>query len=142
MSTYLENGIFGLMGFLLLLVIFIVIERVVAFNLIRKKLHNFTRREEINIELNSKLTTLHTIATSVVYIGLLGTVVGVIMALGEVETSSKKEMMSGLSYALVATASSLIVAIPATVAYNYLAAMADNIILGWDLKDDTQNKLT
>lgn len=139
MSGYLENGIFGLMGLLLVLVIFIVIERIAAFGLIRKKLHNFRRKEELSLELNSKLTTLHTIATSVVYIGLLGTVTGVIIALGDVETSTKKEMMSGLSYALIATASSLLVAIPATIAYNYLAAIADKVLLEWDLKDDTQN---
>jgi len=138
-NSYLETGVFSVMGVLLILVVFIIIERTVAFGLLRKKLNTFRKREELTIELNSKLTTLFTIATSVVYLGLLGTVVGVILALGDIETSSKTEMMNGLSYALIATAASLLVAIPATVSYNYLAAMADKIVVEWDLKNDAQN---
>ncbi len=66
------------------------------------------------------LTTLATLGSNAPFIGLFGTVLGIIHAFGVLgggqgETNA---VMQGISEALVATAVGLLVAIPAVVAYN------------------------
>ena len=69
------------------------------------------------------LSILGTIAANAPFIGLLGTVIGVLNAFGQLagvlEGQSRAELIMGsISEALVATAVGLAVAIPAVVAYN------------------------
>ncbi len=57
------------------------------------------------------------------FVGLFGTVLGVIRAFSDLSTDTKggaEAVMAGISEALVATAVGLFVAIPAVVAFNYL----------------------
>ena len=70
------------------------------------------------------LVILGTIAANAPFIGLLGTVIGVLNAFGQLagalEGESRTELVMGsISEALVATAVGLAVAIPAVIAYNY-----------------------
>jgi len=70
------------------------------------------------------LVILGTIAANAPFIGLLGTVIGVLNAFGQLagalEGDSRTELVMGsISEALVATAVGLAVAIPAVIAYNY-----------------------
>ena len=69
------------------------------------------------------LTFLGTVGSNAPFIGLFGTVLGIIKAFRDLslETeSASAAVMAGISEALVATAVGLLVAIPAVVAYNYL----------------------
>ena len=73
-------------------------------------------------EMDKRLSFLASIGSNAPFIGLLGTIFGVMeafQALGS-EESSIAIVMVGISKALVATAVGLIVAIPAIIAYNYL----------------------
>ncbi len=73
-------------------------------------------------EMDKRLSFLASIGSNAPFIGLLGTIFGVMeafQALGS-EESSAAIVMVGISKALVATAVGLIVAIPAITAYNYL----------------------
>ena len=73
-------------------------------------------------EMDKRLSFLASIGSNAPFIGLLGTIFGVMesfQALGAQE-SSATVVMVGISKALVATAVGLIVAIPAITAYNYL----------------------
>ena len=70
------------------------------------------------------LTFLGTVGANAPFIGLLGTVLGIIRAFRDLagnigEAQGASAVMAGLSEALVATAAGLFVAIPAVVAYNY-----------------------
>ena len=70
------------------------------------------------------LSILGTLANNAPFIGLFGTVIGIINAFGQLagalEGTSRTEMvMASISEALVATAMGLAVAIPAVIAYNY-----------------------
>jgi len=68
------------------------------------------------------LIILGTLGNNVPFIGLFGTVLGIIGALDELQqdaTGGDSVVMGELSKALVATAVGLIVAIPAVIAYNY-----------------------
>ena len=70
-------------------------------------------------QLERGLTVLATLGSNAPFIGLFGTVLGIIQAFGSLALqSSSAGVMSGISEALVATAVGLFVAIPAVVAYN------------------------
>lgn len=75
------------------------------------------------VELESYLTALATIGNSAPFIGLLGTVWGIMHALqglGAAETISMEVVAGPVAEALVATAMGLFVAIPAVIGYNML----------------------
>ncbi len=64
---------------------------------------------------------LGTLGNNAPFIGLFGTVIGIIVAfheLGQNPAGGPSVVMAGISEALVATAVGLIVAIPAVIAYN------------------------
>lgn len=71
--------------------------------------------------LDRGLVVLGTLGNNAPFIGLFGTVVGIIMAFNDLSTNpagGPAVVMSGISEALVATAVGLIVAIPAVIAFN------------------------
>jgi biopolymer transport protein ExbB/biopolymer transport protein TolQ len=70
------------------------------------------------------VSTLATIASSAPFVGLLGTVVGIINAFQGISTEKSTGLgavAGGISEALVATAVGLLVAIPAVWMYNYFS---------------------
>jgi biopolymer transport protein ExbB len=77
-------------------------------------------REKLRLERN--LTFLATLGSNAPFIGLFGTVLGIIKAFHDLagnQAGGPGVVMSGISEALVATAVGLLVAIPAVVAFNY-----------------------
>lgn len=76
-------------------------------------------------EMESRLTWLATIAATAPFVGLLGTVLGIIDAfhgLGTQGSATLRAVAPGISEALITTAAGLVVAIPAVVGYNQLTA--------------------
>ena len=73
--------------------------------------------------LERSISFLGTVGSNAPYIGLLGTVLGIMKAFHDMTTASseagQKVVMAGISMALVATATGLAVAIPSVVAYNF-----------------------
>lgn len=72
--------------------------------------------------MESKLVILGTLGNNAPFIGLFGTVLGIIKAFHDLATTENPNpsvVMRGVSEALVATAVGLLVAIPAVMAYNY-----------------------
>jgi biopolymer transport protein TolQ len=75
--------------------------------------------------LERRMTGLATIASTTVYVGLFGTVMGIIDAfrgLGSAGAATLRAVAPGISEALITTAAGLFVAIPALIAYNQLTA--------------------
>jgi biopolymer transport protein ExbB len=71
--------------------------------------------------LDRGLVVLGTLGNNAPFIGLFGTVIGIIMAFKDLATNpagGPSVVMAGISEALVATAVGLIVAIPAVIAFN------------------------
>jgi len=88
------------------------------------------REEE---RLSKNLSLLATISSSAPYIGLLGTVIGIINAFAGLSTTAQLTLSSvapGISEALVATAVGLLAAIPALIGYNQLTRKLENILNG------------
>ena len=80
--------------------------------------------------LNSHLALLATIGSISPYIGLFGTVWGIMrsfIALGAVEHASLAMVAPGIAEALIATAMGLFAAIPAVIAYNRYAESVDRL---------------
>ena len=84
---------------------------------------------EQGVELEKGLTFLATVASAAPFIGLFGTVWGIMNAfhgLTSAGSSTIQAVAPGISEALVATAIGLAAAIPAAVAYNYFSVSIRN----------------
>src|SRR6185436_10049193 len=82
-------------------------------------------------ELERGMTAMGTIGNNAPFVGLLGTVIGVIDAFHLLGAGQNKEamqnVMAGISEALVATGVGLFVALPAVVAYNLIGKKINDI---------------
>ena len=86
-------------------------------------------REEEKLE--SNLSLLATIGSISPYVGLFGTVWGIMRsftALGSVQHASLAKVAPGIAEALIATAMGLFAAIPAVIAYNRYAERVDRLV--------------
>ncbi|MGB9766833.1 MAG: MotA/TolQ/ExbB proton channel family protein [Sulfurihydrogenibium sp.] len=99
----------------------VIIERLMSYKFIEKNLDKYEPLE-LRLQLEKRLGILATFGNNAPFIGLFGTVLGVIKAFHHLGTSSEfgvRVVMTGISEALVATAMGLFVAIPAVIGYNY-----------------------
>ena len=83
---------------------------------------SYTRLDKELAKLERGLVMLATLGAVSPFIGLFGTVVGIIRAFSALsvnEASSYTNVMSGIAEALVSTAAGILVAIPAVMFYNY-----------------------
>jgi biopolymer transport protein ExbB/biopolymer transport protein TolQ len=86
-------------------------------------------------DLERGMTLLGTLGNNAPFVGLLGTVIGVIVAFADLAEGTSKvamdKVMGGIAEALIATGVGLFVAIPAVVAYNVfqkkIADIEDNV---------------
>ncbi len=79
---------------------------------------------ELRIQFERGLAVLGTLGANAPFVGLFGTVLGIIRAfaaLGEGGGEQSGAVMAGISVALIATAAGLFVAIPAVVAFNFFS---------------------
>jgi biopolymer transport protein TolQ len=85
--------------------------------------------------LEQSLATLATVGSTSPYVGLFGTVWGIMSAfssLGNIQQATLAQVAPGISEALVATAFGLFAAIPAVVAYNRFADQVTRIEIRFD----------
>jgi biopolymer transport protein TolQ len=85
--------------------------------------------------LEASLATLATVGSTSPYVGLFGTVWGIMSAfsnLGNVQQATLASVAPGIAEALVATAFGLFAAIPAVVAYNRFADQVSRLELRYD----------
>ena len=86
-------------------------------------------------KLQALLPFLATAGSSSPYIGLLGTVWGIINAFRSLTNSSQAtiaQVAPGIAEALIATAMGLFCAIPAVIAYNHLSARVDRFLVQFE----------
>lgn len=86
-------------------------------------------------ELERYLNFLATVGSNAPYIGLLGTVLGIMKAFNDLAVTpeaGQQTVMAGISLALVSTACGLFVAIPAVICYNYYQRKVRSILQGVD----------
>lgn len=81
------------------------------------------------------LVILATIANVAPLMGFLGTVAGMILAFGAIETAGEVDpglVAGGIKVALLTTATGLIIAIPVNIGYNFFVTRIDTLILGME----------
>jgi len=124
-------GVLALMGFVALWVYF---ERLLFFRGL--EVERYASKEELEIDLTNHTTLLSSIGSSAPYIGLLGTVLGIIITfylLGQTKQMDAGSIMTSLSLALKATAMGLVVAIPAMLFYNHVVRRIEVLLKRWEI---------
>jgi biopolymer transport protein ExbB/TolQ len=95
---------------------------------IERKMASYTK--EKRQELEKGLGVLATLGANAPFIGLFGTVLGIIRAFAYVGSQAgSSAVMTGVSQALYATALGLFVAIPSVIAYNYFAKLVRETVV-------------
>lgn len=121
LKANLDYIIFGILGFMAFVAVWCAIERLLFFR--KVKASDYQRQDDFDNALSENLTALYIIYSNAPYVGLLGTVLGIMIVFYDMGLSGNidvKSIVIGLSLALKATALGLIVAIPSLMAYNAL----------------------
>jgi biopolymer transport protein ExbB len=131
-----DYGIIGVLVMMSIVSLWLFIERLVAYGSVR--ISDYTTKEELELDLGDNVSTIATIGSNAPYVGLLGTVLGIMItfySLGDVGAVDPKKIMTGLALALKATAMGLIVAIPSIIFYNILLRKMERLLTMWEIKN-------
>jgi len=132
---------FGVIGLLLALSVWCVavaVERWLFYR--RVDLKQFPNQQVFEIALTRRLVVIGTVAANAPYIGLLGTVLGIMLTFHTMGTSGQmavSTIMVGLSLALKATAVGLLVAIPCVVMNNILRRRVTELLTLYKVRHGT-----
>jgi len=129
-----DYGIIGILVMMSVVSLWLFIERLMAYGSMR--ISDYESKEELELDLGNNVSTIATIGSNAPYVGLLGTVLGIMItfySLGDVGAVDPKKIMTGLALALKATAMGLVVAIPAIVFYNILLRKMERLLAQWDI---------
>jgi len=130
----LDYGVIGLLLLMSIITFWLFIERMMFYRNI--KIEEYEHRDELDIDLTNNIGVLSAIGTNAPYVGLLGTVLGIMITfytLGDVGEVDAKKIMMGLALALKATAMGLIVAMPAIVFYTISLRKVEKILAKFDV---------
>ena len=129
-----EAVVFFVLAVMLFGTLFITIERILFFR--KLQIESYEKRQELEIDLTRYMSPMATIGSNAPYVGLLGTVFGIIITFYQIGqgggTLEAGAIMTGLALALWATAAGLFVAIPTMVLYNLLNRRIDVFLARWD----------
>ena len=130
----IDYGVIGILALMSVTAVAIAVERWCVL----QKVHveDFANKKELELFITHKIHVIATIGSNAPYVGLLGTVLGIMLTfytMGEKGLVNSNEMMIGLALALKATASGILVAIPSTVLYNFILRKIKVLLLKWDI---------
>jgi biopolymer transport protein ExbB len=134
LSGAIDFGVIGLLIVLSVVVVAIALERFFFYRSIDLK--SFTNIKALELELTRRLVVVASVASNAPYIGLLGTVLGIMLTfynMGLDASADASKIMVGLALALKATAVGLVVALLSVVAYNALLRKAKVLLLQWEI---------
>src|SRR3990172_9078068 len=122
-EIFIDYGVIGILILMSILSVAIGIER-------------FTYIKKLEITLTRHLYIIASIGSNAPYIGLLGTVLGIMFTFNRMGDMDTKSIMAGLSFALKATAAGLLVAIPSVGLYNTLLRRVKEKLAEHESKDE------
>ncbi len=141
--SYAENALdYGIMGILLLMsvvTLWLFIERQMFYKSVR--ITDYENKDALELDLSDNLATISAIGANAPYVGLLGTVIGIMLtfySLGDIGAVDAKKIMMGLALALKATALGLVVAIPAISFYTILLRKMEKIVVKFDIAQEAK----
>ena len=130
----IDYGIIGLLIVMSIAALAIFIERLMVYKNLR--FEDYSDIKSLELELTEKLHLIGTIGRNAPYLGLLGTVLGIMLTfynMGLTGFMDTGKIMVGLALALKVTAIGLLVAIPAVTAYNLLLRRVKVLITRWEI---------
>ncbi|MDD2651625.1 MAG: TonB-system energizer ExbB [Sulfurimonas sp.] len=133
----LDYGVMGLLLLMSVITLWLFIERMMFYSSLR--LGDYDNRDTLEMELTNNLSVISVIGSNAPYVGLLGTVIGIMLTfytMGEVGTIDAKKIMVGLALALKATAMGLVVAMPAIIFYTMLLRKVEKILTHFDVMQE------
>jgi biopolymer transport protein ExbB len=136
----IDYGIIGLLLVLSMWSVAIAVERWLFYR--RVNLSQFSNAQLLEITLTKRLVIIGTVAANAPYIGLLGTVLGIMLTfhtMGTSGTMAVSAIMIGLSLALKATAVGLLVAIPCVVMNNLLRRRVTELLTEYKAQHGTEH---
>ena len=136
----LDYGVMGLLILMSVVTLWLFIERMMFYSTIR--IDDYEHRDTLEMDLTNNLGVISTIGSNAPYVGLLGTVIGIMLtfySMGDAGAVDAKEIMVGLALALKATAMGLVVAMPAIVVYTMLLRKVEKILTIYDVARDKKD---
>jgi biopolymer transport protein ExbB len=140
LKNTIDYGVIGLLLALSVWSVAIAIERWLFYR--RINLSQFSNVQLLEITLTKRLVIIGTVAANAPYIGLLGTVLGIMLTfhtMGTSGTMAVSTIMIGLSLALKATAIGLLVAIPCVVMNNVLRRRVSELLTEYRTQHGTEH---
>lgn len=137
LKAAIDYGVIGLLLVMSTVAGAVAIERRLYYKKI--VLRTFLDKKTLELELTRKLHIISTIGSNAPYIGLLGTVLGIMLTfhtMGREGFMDTGKIMVGLALALKATAVGLVVAIPAITVYNFLLRRVKELVLEWEVNNE------
>lgn len=134
LHAIVDYGILGLLILMSIVAVAVALERWLTYR--STDITKFGDRRELELYLSNKLHLIATIGANAPYIGLLGTVLGIMLTFYDIGSGGfdTTKIMTGLALALKATATGLLVAIPAVTLYNLLLRSCKVLLLQWDIR--------
>jgi biopolymer transport protein ExbB len=132
LGEMVEYGVLGLLAFMSFLTLFFWIERLLFYRGV--DVRRYKSMEALELDVTNNLSIISSFGANAPYIGLLGTVVGIIITfytMGQSTEMDVQAIMTSLGLALKATAMGLLVAIPAIFFYNHLNRKVEVLINKW-----------
>ena len=132
LKLYLDYMVFGVLGLMSFVALAFAIER--WFYLRGVDIGGYADPHNLGVDLTRHLTVIASVGANAPYVGLLGTVLGILITfhdLGSGGDLSARHIMLGLAMALKATAGGLLVAIPAMLFYNGLLRRVEVLQARW-----------
>ena len=129
LKEIVEYGVIGLLLGLSVWAGGVAVERWLFYR--RVDVRQFRTLDLCEVMLTRRLVVIGTVAANAPYIGLLGTVLGIMLTFHTIGTSGAlavTSIMIGLSLALKATAAGLLVAIPCVVMNNVLRRRVNELL--------------
>lgn len=124
-----DYGVLGILFLMSFISIALSFERYFFYKKIN--LADYKTKNEIEIALTNNLSTISMIGSNAPYVGLLGTVIGIMVVFYDMGQNTSLEtsvVVIGLSLALKATALGLLVAIPSMMLYSGFLRKTDTLM--------------
>lgn len=134
LSALIDYGVVGLLLVLSVAMVAVTIERIAFFRTVQ--IGTYADARSLELALTDKLIVIGSVASLAPFLGLLGTVLGIMLTfynMGLEGSFDTGRIMMGLALALKATAIGLVVALIAMASYNALLRRVKVFVTQWEI---------
>ena len=136
LAPAIDYGILGLLLALSVMAVAVALERYMFYKRVLPE--QFDDIKALELKLTERLFLIATVGSNAPYLGLLGTVLGIMLTfyrIGQDAALDTGRIMTGLAMALKSTAAGLVVALIAVVLYNALLRRVKVLIIEREIID-------